>query len=302
MCQRSAVRMRPPIVKFRARCAAAGSLRVYRRDSAPWPYHAARMHGHRFFVVNYYDRGHGAVRFPGATATVAAGQVLLTAPGQLHDTSGIAHMGGWVVEFTMELVGALSPGRALVLPRAYGVPWLAFAGVRLDKPARAEVPSRDRPAWIQRFQRLEREARGDEFGAREATRALMHILIIDLARLLVPTGRLPEATAAPLVAEVLAVIDERYATPALSLAAIARAVGRSSSHVTAVVRAGTGMTVLEWLTERRMADVRRRLLETDEDIGIVAERAGLLHPAYFARLFRRIHGMSPRSYRRAHRG
>jgi AraC-like DNA-binding protein len=47
-----------------------------------------------------------------------------------------------------------------------------------------------------------------------------------------------------------------------------------------------------------MAEARRRLHQTDEDVTIVAERVGHLDSAYFARLFRRIHGVSPRSYRR----
>jgi AraC family transcriptional regulator, transcriptional activator of pobA len=58
------------------------------------------------------------------------------------------------------------------------------------------------------------------------------------------------------------------------------------------------MTVLEWVTQRRMAEVRGRLRETDEDVGIVAERVGYLDPVYFARLFRREHGVSARAFRR----
>ena len=95
------------------------------------------------------------------------------------------------------------------------------------------------------------------------------------------------------------VIDRNFAEPGVSLSAVARAVGRSPSHVTALVRRETGMTVLEWLTERRMAEARRRLRDTDEDVAIVAERVGYLDPAYFARLFRREHGVSPRAFRRA---
>src|SRR5471030_3017132 len=78
---------------------------------------------------------------------------------------------------------------------------------------------------------------------------------------------------------------------------VARAAGRSPSHVTAVVRAQTGMTVLEWITERRMEEARRRLRETDEDVSIVAERVGYEDPAYFALVFRRTHGMSARDFR-----
>ncbi len=136
-------------------------------------------------------------------------------------------------------------------------------------------------------------------GAREAIRALLALLLVDFARLL-SSARAPRAASA-LVKEVMETIERRFAEPRLSLAGIARAVGRSPSHVTAAVRAETGMTVLEWLTERRMAEARRRLDETDEDIAIVGERVGFLDPAYFARRFRSAHGVSPRGYRKGGR-
>ncbi len=61
------------------------------------------------------------------------------------------------------------------------------------------------------------------------------------------------------------------------------------------------MTVLEWITERRMAEARRRLRETDEDVAIVAERVGYHDATYFIRLFRRAHQTTPRAFRVANR-
>jgi AraC-like DNA-binding protein len=292
-----ATKARPPIVMFRTGDAAAGALRAYRRESARWPYHAARMHGHRFFVLNYFDRGDGQLRLPGRTVRVRPGHVFLAAPGALHDTSGVASMGGWVVEFTPELLARAEGASPLLVARSDGS-WLMIAGRRLGRPGFAEVPATDRASWGERLQKLALEAGTARLGSIEAIRALLELLLIDLARLLVPDAR-AAAAAPPLLHEVFKVIDRNFAEPGVSLSAVARAVGRSPSHVTALVRRQTGMTVLEWLTERRMAEARRRLRDTDEDVSIVAERVGYLDPAYFARLFRREHGVSPRAFRRA---
>jgi AraC-like DNA-binding protein len=277
------VKERPPIVAFRARESAGGSLRAYARDSRPWPFHSARMHGHRFYDLNYFHRGEGEVRLPDRSVRIGPGHVFLAPPGELHDTSGIAHMGGWIVEFTAEMIPAGAP--------------LAVPGQRLPTVVFAVVPQAERASWEERLTRLVAEAGGAKLGSMEATRALLQLLLIDLARLLSPEKLKP--TAAPLLREVLAIIDRRFAEPRLSLAEVARAAGRSTSHVSALVRGQTGLTVVEWITERRMEEARRRLRETDEDVGIVAERVGYLDPAYFARVFRRVHGLSARDFRNA---
>ena len=69
-------------------------------------------------------------------------------------------------------------------------------------------------------------------------------------------------------------IEARFSEK-ISLVDIARAVGRSPSHLTTVVREQTGMTVQQWIIERRMSEARQRLLlGNDENVEIVAERVG----------------------------
>jgi len=256
------------------------------------------MHGHRFFVLNYYDRGVGQIRFPRGRLDVAVGHVVLSVPGELHDTSGIEHMGGWVVEFIGDIFGHDTAAPPLLRAHADEAPWLAFARHGFGH-AHAVVPTDDRATWERHFVRLEREVRDAAVGSHEAIRALMHLLLIDFSRLLAHAPAKGRSNKAPLVSEVFGVIERRFAEPGLSLTAIARAVGRSRSHVGHVLRSETGMTVLQWLTERRMAEARRRLQETDEDVAVIGERVGYLDPTYFARRFQHAHGMSARAYRRA---
>ena len=53
----------------------------------------------------------------------------------------------------------------------------------------------------------------------------------------------------------------------------------------------------EWIIERRMAQSRRLLADTDLPIQEVARRVGIGDPGYLSRLFRRTHGTSPRAWR-----
>jgi hypothetical protein len=166
------------------------------------------MHGHRFFVLNYYDRGVGQIRFPRGALEVASGEVVLSVPGELHDTSGIGQMGGWVVEFTGEIFGEQKVGPSLVLALTAGTPWLAFTGRRFGH-AHVAVPSEDRPSWEDRLVRLERETRGTAVGSREAMLAVMYLLLIDFARLLGPARFGQTSAHSALVSEVFAVIERR---------------------------------------------------------------------------------------------
>jgi len=100
----------------------------------------------------------------------------------------------------------------------------------------------------------------------------------------------------PLLAEVFAVIEQRHAEP-LSLRDVAQEVGMTAGHLTTVVRRRTGRTVGEWIIERRMAEARSLLAETDLPIAEVARRVGVSDPGYFSRLFSRTHGSSPRQWR-----
>ena len=57
----------------------------------------------------------------------------------------------------------------------------------------------------------------------------------------------------------------------------------------------------QWITERRLIEARRLLAETTWPVAEVAGRVGFTDPGYFARVFRRDHGVSPQAWRRAAR-
>jgi AraC-like DNA-binding protein len=100
----------------------------------------------------------------------------------------------------------------------------------------------------------------------------------------------------PLLADVFAVIDRRHTEP-LSLRDVARDLGMTPGHLTTIVRRRTGRTVQDWIIERRMAEARKLLADSELPVQEVARRVGISDPGYFSRLFRRTHGTSPRGWR-----
>lgn len=81
---------------------------------------------------------------------------------------------------------------------------------------------------------------------------------------------------------------------------LARSVGLSASHFSALFRRATGNGVVEYAKRLRMARARELLTTSPRPVGEIAEIVGYHDHFYFSRQFRVVHGCSPTEYRRLH--
>jgi AraC-like DNA-binding protein len=258
-------------------------------------------HFHDFLVLAYFERGGGSLRLGKRQWRIAAGDVYIVAPGEvigIGDPSGLAAAEGWAIAFPLEVFGPQTPGaflswraHPLLFPFARG----AAGGVQ-----RLSVPPADRPAWSARCAALDLELRRRQDGYREATLAYLTLLLVGVARLAADVAGDLRLRDEPLLAAVFGAIEERF-RERISLKDVARAVNLTPGHLTTVVRRKTGRTVQEWITERRMVEARRLLVQTDLAVEEVGRQVGYSGPGYFVRSFKRVHGTTPRGWRRAGR-
>jgi AraC-like DNA-binding protein len=163
---------------------------------------------------------------------------------------------------------------------------------------RFQVPECERDTWAQRLCALDREMTERREGYWHAVAGLLVLLLVDVARLAQDvTGQLRERHE-PLLADVFGIIEERFAQK-LTLPMVAGELGFSPGYLTTIVRARTGRTVHEWISERRMAEARNMLLATTLTVEAIAAAVGFADPAYFSRRFRSIHRLSPGAWRAA---
>jgi AraC family transcriptional regulator, transcriptional activator of pobA len=259
-------------------------------------------HSHDFLVLAYFERGGGTLRVGDRQWRVDAGDAYLIAPGEVvgvgDDRSGLEGLEGWAVYFPPEGLGPNAPD-ALLAWRAHPL-LFPFARGAASGAQRLTVPATARPALAARLRSLERELHERRDGYREAAVAHLTLLLVDVARLaadVVGDLRLKDE---PLLAEVFGFIEAHY-RERVSLRHVASAVNLSSAYLTTTVRRKTGRTVLEWITERRMAAARRLLVETDQTVEQIGRDVGYADPVYFVRSFRRVHGTTPLRWRRAGR-
>ncbi|TCB93449.1 AraC family transcriptional regulator [Micromonospora zingiberis] len=99
---------------------------------------------------------------------------------------------------------------------------------------------------------------------------------------------------------VFAEIEATFREP-VSAADVARTLGYTPGHLTTVLRRRTGRPLLDWITERRMTEVRRLLRETDLSLDAVAARTGLRDATYLVRRFRERYDITPQRWRRTQR-
>jgi AraC-like DNA-binding protein len=230
-------------------------------------------------------------------------------PGELHfipagveiHALNVGELGGWLVAFDPTLLGSLELEPLGRVQEAGGP---SAVGLASSLAARGFFRL---PLGEARRQRLEHliaeldaELRERQWGFERAAHALFLLLLTELRReaRVHASGRFP--LPGRLVQDVLAFVATHSLKP-ISLADVAAAVDRTPSHVATAVREETGLTVGDWLREHRMAEARRRLLETKASVESIASQVGYADVTSFVRGFRRAHGMTPRVWRERHR-
>jgi AraC family transcriptional activator of pobA len=265
----------------------------YRTDPDTFPVSVHR-HGHSG-LRDPRDLGRHIHDFPALWYVPAGSLAYVAAAGEVLDPRQLDCLADGVAVF-------FDPG---ALGEDARSPWPAWRAHPLLFPflhghsggvLRLEVPADRRPVWDNAIRSIETELSAGREGYGQAILAHLTLLLIELARLARDVVADLRRSGEPLLADVFAVIERRHGEP-LSLRDVARELGMTPGHLTTVVRRRTGRTVQEWIIERRMAEARALLAETDLPVAEVARRVGVNDPGYFTRLFSRTHGAPPRTWR-----
>ncbi|MEB3213705.1 MAG: AraC family transcriptional regulator [Leptolyngbyaceae bacterium] len=256
-------------------------------------------HSHEFLEIIYFESGGGQYQYENRVWDVSPGDLFLTAPYETHDASKITIAKGWVTLFTAASVNLTGLETSSYLNWMGSPLFLAFTKNSVSESRYLNIAETARPQWSQRFERLSQELDQKPFGYREMARSLLTQMLIEITRLTMLTSDSPSNGTSPLLIKIFDFIEHHY-QESISLDDLAKEVNHSPSYLSAAVRKLTGRTVLEWIRERRMAEARRLLLETDEGIVQIAEASGYPEVTYFIRHFRQFHGKTPQVWRQIH--
>jgi AraC-like DNA-binding protein/quercetin dioxygenase-like cupin family protein len=255
-------------------------------------------HAHDFLVLAYFERGAGAFRLDNQVWPVAPGDAFVIAPGEVVRVAPgdqVRAAEGWTVFFPPEVIASGSLGALMTW---WSHPLLfPFVGRAAGGAQRLRVPPDERPVWSAHVAAIERELREPRDGSSDAVLAHLTLLLVGVSRISVDLGDDLRLRNEPLLAAVFEFIEEHYSDP-ISLADVAASVGLTPGHLTTVVRRKTGRPVQQWITERRMAEARKLLRQTDLTVEAIATHTGYRQASFFIKQFKRAHAVTPAAWGR----
>lgn len=110
-----------------------------------------------------------------------------------------------------------------------------------------------------------------------------------------------DSAPAEIVENVALYMRENYGKQ-IGLAEIADAQSISASYLTKLFRDHLGCSPSRYLTDYRMQQAKKLLVDSQLSVGEIAEHVGYPDPFHFSKSFKNLYGISPAQYRRDHQG
>ncbi len=149
---------------------------------------------------------------------------------------------------------------------------------------------------------IARKTETDERGAERDAELLTSLVFGELMRRLLPREVLPPPVKVESkhIAAIETFVNSNY-HHRIALTDVAAHVYLSPRQVSRILQREYGCTLSELVTEKRLAQAKMLLKNTEESVGKIALRVGIGSENYFFSLFKKRYGITPLQYRKEHR-
>jgi len=247
-------------------------------------------HFHDWFELVYVYRGKGTFFIDQTLYSMEAGSMFLIPGNTIHSAfpDSIDPVTSTALFFNPLVMQHTYLGESLALLGC-------FEQAKRSKTYKLEVGAERQHALEAMIDLTQDELLKEQPGYRLAMLLHLQQVLLLLTRSMLP-GDHPilagSTIGPPWMQQQLASLDNRLSDD-LSLAALSREANVTPAHFSRVFKQLTGMNVTEYVTTKRIILAKELLLESDDNVNLIAERCGFESLPHFHRMFRRITGTTP---------
>ena len=233
----------------------------------------------------YVHKGRAQVEVEGLRHVLEQSAIQVIPPLSVHGFQFSPNVEGFVLTLAAPLVAQLQAqlgGAISLLQRVASYP----AG-------------KDRDYLNNLFSELQREYVGAQPARDMLLQSLISVLLVWVARQVIQRREARQLQ--PRGREYLGLFNQRVEAlfrEQPSVEQLAHQVGISVAHLNSTCRELAGQSALQIIHQRLLLEAKRHLIYTPMTISEVADSLGFADPAYFARFFRRLSGVSPSDFRK----
>lgn len=249
-------------------------------------------HFHPYYELYYLCEGERMYFVKDRAYRVKAGDMVFIDRQVLHKTSdtGVPDHERIVINYQHEWLEQAYPHDAAILVETF----------RRDYPV-VSLPAQQLPELKRVIAEIINEMRLQETGCAIRLRhAIIELLLIAVRAKSGDHGQpAPADHGSPMhirMIKVVQFLNEHYAEP-LSLTNVAKQFAISSYYLSRTFKSATGFAFSEYINLLRLKESQRLLRETDLKITDIALRTGFDNFSHFGKAFKKMAGLSPRSYR-----
>ena len=241
-----------------------------------WRTEAMRSYGRP--VLIWFTKGQGRITISGVKRGYGAHNAIFLPAGTMHGFDMLGQVFGSVVFFPSD--------------RDLGLP---------DDPVHLRVRDARRQAELNGFvEQIQTELSKSDLESARALDLISGLLGVWVSRQSdLRDPDLSELSAANRIAAAYSSLLERDFRNPKAVAAYARELGVTPTHLSRVCKLTTGKPASDMRADRVHTEARRMLRETDLPIQEIAKRLGFTSPAYFTRAFAKHTGQTPSRFRSA---
>lgn len=247
-------------------------------------------HRHEFYQIVWITHGTGAYIIDSESYPIENNVVFMLSPGRVHCWEPSQTSGGYVINFSTDLLH-------LVLPMKDSAPWFAMLNDWKICPA-FYLNSDHSALLLDTVTRLEREHSGNELCRIDAIRAYIQIFLIQLHRCRpYPCNHHRSVRSLALVEQFRLLVEDHFSSR-LPIREYASLLYVTEGHLNETLKRITGKTARQLVHERVLLEAKRLLTHgNNASISEVAYQLNFKDTAYFSRFFKKHTHGSPSEFK-----